>query len=169
MLFERGHVRITGMKRMTACTPHPPPGCCPLSFNKLFAVFIETCHLCRAAVSPGDAYPAAQGAGKPVHGITHRSPQLLSGGQTLDVTAVPHHPACQGQEHQKGSWVHQQISKVLALDLQGGKDSQQQGYDPQQVHQHSKHQSQLTVGQAVVFSRHSCTWKHQRSCQEVIR
>lgn len=50
-----------------------------------------------AAVSPGQPYPAAQGAGKAVHSSTHSSPQLLFGGQTLNVPTVPHDPACQGQ------------------------------------------------------------------------
>lgn len=75
MPFERGHIKITVYDSLP---PPPPPQAvvlCPSCIrSKLFAVFIETFHLCRAAVSPGDTYPAAQGAGKPVHSMTHRSP-----------------------------------------------------------------------------------------------
>lgn len=53
--------------------------------------------LCWAAVSPGDPYSAAQGAGKAVHSSTQSSSQLLSGGQPLNIATVPHDPACQGQ------------------------------------------------------------------------
>lgn len=77
-LFSAVTSELLLTKGMTACTTTTPPQAVVLhlSFvlNKLFAVFMETCHLCRAAVSPGDAYPPAEGAGEPVHSVAHRSP-----------------------------------------------------------------------------------------------
>lgn len=106
------------------------------------------------AVSPGEPYPPAQGSGQAVHSAAHGAPQLLTGGQTLNVAAVPQDPARQGQQHQQGSRVHQEIAKVSSADLQRRKDAQQQGRHAQQVHQHRKHQGQLAVGQAVVLGGH---------------
>lgn len=101
-----------------------PPSCGPV--NQLFIGVFKIRLLCWAAMSPGDpqAYPAAQGACKAVHSFAHSSPQLLFGGQTLDIATVPHDPARQGQQHQKGPCVHQQIPKVAALDLEWSKDPQ---------------------------------------------
>lgn len=117
--------------------------------------------LCWAAVSPGDPYPAAQWVGKAVHSSTNSTPQLLSRSQTLNVATVPHNPTCQGHQHQESSSVHQQVPKVSPLDLQWSEDPQQQGYHTQQVHQHSKHQGQLTVSQTVILLCHSCTEKER--------
>lgn len=77
MFFEQGHIRITVSIESDILHQHSSPsGSCPLPFmhSQLFAVDGEICCLCRAAVSPGDVYPAAQGTGEPVHSITHRSP-----------------------------------------------------------------------------------------------
>lgn len=111
-------------------------------------------------MSPGDPDPAAKGAGQAVHCVAHGAAQLLPGGQTLDVAAVPHDPAGQRKQHQEGPAVYKQVSKVPSLDLQRSEDAQQQGDHAQQVHEHGKDQGQLAVGQTVVFRCHD--WREQK-------
>lgn len=139
---------------------------CGLLCQLLFIAVCQIHLLCGATVSPGDPYSATQRAGKAVHSVTHGAPQLLSGGQALNVTAVPHDPASQGEQHQEGPRVHQQVSKIPALDLEWGKDPQQQGYHTQQVHEHSKHKGQLTVGQAIIFRCHGCEVEEKRQTKK---
>lgn len=107
-----------------------------------------------AAVSPGDPDPTAQGPSQAVHGVAHGAAQLLPRGQTLNVAAVPHDPTSQGQQHQEGPAVHEQVAKVPSLDLKWSKDPQKQGDDPQQVHEHGEDERQLTMGQAIIFGSH---------------
>lgn len=53
-------------------------------------------------MAPVRADLAAEGAGDPVHGAADLS-ELLLGGQALDVSAVPQHPAGHGTQHKEGS------------------------------------------------------------------
>lgn len=63
-----------------------------------------------SARNPVAADLAAEGAGEPVDGAADVS-HLLGGRQTLDVPAVPSHPAGQRHEHQQGSWTESHLSQ----------------------------------------------------------
>lgn len=76
MFFEQGHIRMTVSKGNGSLHQHSSPQAAVLRPSSVHShvVVWAICLLCWAAVSPGDMYPAAQGAGEPVHSMTHRSP-----------------------------------------------------------------------------------------------
>lgn len=75
MSFEQGHIRMAVYKENDSLHQPSSPQAAVLRPSWVHShVVWEICLLCWAAVSPGDTYPAAQGAGESVHSITHRSP-----------------------------------------------------------------------------------------------
>lgn len=76
MNFEQGHIRMTVSKENDSLHAHSSPRAAVLCPSRVLShvVVWEIGLLCWAAVSPGDAYPAAQGAGESVHSVAHRSP-----------------------------------------------------------------------------------------------
>lgn len=67
-----------------------------------------------SVVSPVDADLAAEVASQSVHSTANVS-QLLTGGETLNVSAVPQHPAPQGHQHKQSPCMQLKLVNLQRL------------------------------------------------------